>query len=227
MSSKNKALLDWAVKNIEEWREGYTHLRGDCSLSPIFFSVGDTWEISEYDSEEWAYDNHKQGEGFIIVERDTKFSPPQVITKEEWLNAKQQEEGNMGSTFSKKDLKTGMIVETKERDDFLVMLDTTEGDVLLRISEEGKTEGYLDLDDYDDNLILEDKYLQGVFDITKVFTPTRRHLNSLVKRGYCLLWERQPEPTPEQIKTKKLQETIDKLSEELENAQKQLNELNN
>lgn len=85
MTNPNQELLDFAVENIEEWNYEFTHLRSDNSVTPLFYSTGDTWQKSSFD-EDWIYDSDK--DKFKGLDLDFKTSTRQVITKEEYLEAK-------------------------------------------------------------------------------------------------------------------------------------------
>lgn len=125
----------------------------------------------------------------------------------------------MGSTFSKKDLKTGMKVTVSNPihvgyDEYIVLLGTPTGDFLIN-TEVNSFNPLSGLSLYGEIV----KVQQSNVPFNLVDVPIR----------WETIWERQPEPTPtpEQIKAKKLQETIDKLSSELDNAKKNLSKLNN
>lgn len=34
----NQELLDWAVENVKEWDDEYTHIRSDSSSLPVFYT---------------------------------------------------------------------------------------------------------------------------------------------------------------------------------------------
>lgn len=84
MTNPNQELLDFAVENIEGWDEGYTHLRSDRSVAPLFFTERGEWYICGLN--EWTY----RGDGtFRKVTTSSDLSTtPQVIAKEEYLEAK-------------------------------------------------------------------------------------------------------------------------------------------
>lgn len=81
MTNPNNELLLWAVENIKEWNDDYTHLRSDDSRSSVFYTSGPWYVNDEY--------NRWNGLGDAEWERaDEKFSTyiPKVITKQEWSN---------------------------------------------------------------------------------------------------------------------------------------------
>lgn len=87
----NNELLTWAVQNITEWgtvngetNDDYTHLRSDDSHNPVFYTSGSGWIIQpgEFWFGESLCDNHEE----LEVE-DFSTKTPQVITKQEWMNA--------------------------------------------------------------------------------------------------------------------------------------------
>ena len=80
----NTQLLTWAVENITEWNDDYTHLRSDSGeVNSLFYTNGTSWRIR---GGEWACpmgDDYTDDDDFC-----TSFSTktPQVITKQEWSN---------------------------------------------------------------------------------------------------------------------------------------------
>ena len=82
----NSELLTWAVQNITEWNDDYTHLRSDSNkVNSLFCTNGTSWRIRD---NEWACpmgDDYTDDDDFC-----TSFSTktPQVITKQEWETAK-------------------------------------------------------------------------------------------------------------------------------------------
>jgi len=67
-----------------------------------------------------------------------------------------------GLKFTKADLKTGMVVVTRNGTEYQVLLDTEIGEML--INQNGRNR----LNDYCDNLLIEQKYGSNKFDIMKV-----------------------------------------------------------
>jgi hypothetical protein len=84
MSNPNQELLDWAVKNIKEWNDRFTHLRGGSSSISVFFSNGE-WRI---DGDVWC--GYTGNADYLGIKRrvDVSFTSTQVITKQEWEQAK-------------------------------------------------------------------------------------------------------------------------------------------
>lgn len=84
MTNPNEELLTWAVENITEWDDDYTHLRSDSGeVNSLFYTNGTSWRIR---GGEWACpmgDDYTDDDDFC-----TSFSTktPQVITKQEWSN---------------------------------------------------------------------------------------------------------------------------------------------
>lgn len=83
-TTSNQELLSWAVENIKEWNDDYTHLRSDDSHHSLFFSYGDF--IKDGDGT-WCWDSRNGDVLDVSVIYDKSFctKPAQVITKEEWL----------------------------------------------------------------------------------------------------------------------------------------------
>lgn len=83
-TTSNQELLSWAVENIKEWNDDYTHLRSDDSRHSLFFSYGDF--IKDGDGT-WCWDSRNGDVWDVSVIYDKSFctKPAQVITKEEWL----------------------------------------------------------------------------------------------------------------------------------------------
>ncbi len=78
----NTELLTWAVENITEWGDDYTHLRSDSSGVPLFFTYGD-WFI------DGVNDWHPIGRAdHTSLYKNFSTKTPQVITKQEWQAAK-------------------------------------------------------------------------------------------------------------------------------------------
>lgn len=83
-TTSNQELLSWAVENIKEWDDDYTHLRSDDSRHSLFFSIGSF--IKDEDGT-WCYDSRNGDVWDVSVIYDKSFctKPAQVITKQEWL----------------------------------------------------------------------------------------------------------------------------------------------
>ena len=119
------------------------------------------------------------------------------------------------STFGKKDLVDGMFVKTRDCGTYLKL-----GELLLQ------GEGFLYLDDYDENLI-DIRDADKGFDIIEVLTPNKpTNLNTYLG-GYNSdsIWKRTP---PKSEKVIKLEQLIAMQEEQLEATKKLLaEELNN
>ena len=83
----NTELLTWAVDNITTWNHDYTHLRSDCSVNPFY--------TKECARSSWMAEYGRWGTSALVTtglfhELEAKFSTktPQVITKQEWQDAK-------------------------------------------------------------------------------------------------------------------------------------------
>lgn len=95
----NQELLDFCVKPVEEWDEDYTHIRSDGSCYPLFFSGG-IWYVDKGD--DWV--SSTRGGWAKMRDHDFSTETPQVISKQEWLDAKQVKEENTNMSDSKEDL---------------------------------------------------------------------------------------------------------------------------
>ena len=83
----NTELLTWAVDNITTWNHDYTHLRSDCSVNPFY--------TKECARSSWMAEYGRWGTSALVTtglfhELEAEFSTktPQVITKQEWQDAK-------------------------------------------------------------------------------------------------------------------------------------------
>lgn len=89
--------------------------------------------------------------------------------------------------MKKSDLKTGMVVETRNGEKYLVMLEPDcEGRELIRFNV-----GYMSLNDYNDELML--KKLNEKFDIVKVYSVESSIcwlLGDKESMKFKLIWER-------------------------------------
>lgn len=209
--SDNKFLLDWAVENLQEWSYFWTDLR--CDFTGIFFTKEDWLARGAW----IMLGIPKEGVHYSWVDNIADDSRPiQVITKQEWLNAKKEKE-QMKNSFTKKDLKTGMVVVTHESA-YRVMLGTEHGDVLIDLNDDQ----YIGLGEYTEWL----KYIwksSDEFDIVAVYSSKcakhPRFYYYAENPNYTLLWKRKPELSAE---AKELQQVIDKLTQDLQEAQKKL-----
>lgn len=87
ITTGNDELLTWAVQNITEWNDDYTHLRSDCSVNPFY--------TKECARSSWMAEYGRWGTSALVTtglfhELEAEFSTktPQVITKHEWQDAK-------------------------------------------------------------------------------------------------------------------------------------------
>jgi len=97
----NKELLDYAVENIKEWDDDYTHLRSDDSNSPLFFSKNDIWMI--YKDGTWTYEDGSRNDYKGIYGAQFRTPTAQVITKQEWVEAtlEAKEKKNMSTKIER------------------------------------------------------------------------------------------------------------------------------
>lgn len=93
ITTGNDELLTWAVQNITEWDDDYTHLRSDCSVNPFY--------TKECARSSWMAEYGRWGTSALVTtglfhELEAEFSTktPQVITKHEWQDAKLREAFN-------------------------------------------------------------------------------------------------------------------------------------
>lgn len=82
-------------------------------------------------------------------------------------------------------LHSGDVVEYRNGDHKVVLIDTTYGDIIT--SRDRKT--YANLDEYDDELVYNGDHQ---YDIVKVYRPKNkfRHLSADIDADYDLIWER-------------------------------------
>lgn len=59
-TTSNQELLSWAVENIKEWNDDYTHLRSDSpgGLCTPYFTSGDGWRVGDTWVNEWTFCGH-------------------------------------------------------------------------------------------------------------------------------------------------------------------------
>lgn len=116
-------------------------------------------------------------------------------------------------TFTKKDLRTGMLVETRNGDIAMVLLGTANGDIIS-----GGT--WADLEEYSDDLLRPSFEEEG--DITKVYQPIYNsdYLEYGISKELAnLIWERPVEKTKEQIEREAIQAKIAIAQKALREAQ--------
>lgn len=122
------------------------------------------------------------------------------------------------NTFSKKDLKTGMILVQGNGQTGMVLLGTANGDIVS-----GST--WYPLTSIDEDLT---KHYGREYDIVEVWQPryNNDYLGHWAKpdltHGCEKIWERKPELTPDQIKQQELQARYDAAKKELEELGKAL-----
>lgn len=102
----NKELLDYAVENIPEWLDDkWTHLRSDNSAASLFWSKGEPWKVGSSDGL-WYIDSSDPS--FFVISYTFKTKTAQVITKQEYLDAK--EKHMKESTYIERDGKYNLEV---------------------------------------------------------------------------------------------------------------------
>ena len=82
-------LLEWALENIQEWDEKWTHLR--CSPCEVIYTVGNGWYLEgRGQSAEWVDDRSKDGISteWVCLTTNTPEIPPETITRQQWSDAK-------------------------------------------------------------------------------------------------------------------------------------------
>lgn len=100
--------------------------------------------------------------------------------------------------MTKNDLKTGMIVKTRQTGLYLVMkgtgmdeTETTNNDVLLAIDDSGRLKrSWNNFNDYSDDLKIAYDDCHGIYDITAVYSPLCTCEIGIFKYYRCI-WERQ------------------------------------
>lgn len=83
-TTSNQELLSWAVENIKEWDEDYTHLRSDKSTNPVFYTTG-YWHVIPRNIWDNPSKDGWRGQWCNLAGKLFSTATPQVITKEEWL----------------------------------------------------------------------------------------------------------------------------------------------
>ena len=94
--------------------------------------------------------------------------------------------------MKKSELKTGMTVTLRNEDDYIVMLNTERGDILLAKDSSGKLElGHSEVGafGYSDNLVYKDRD-GSRFDIMQVYSPIDIYYKDKLGTRGVLLWDR-------------------------------------
>jgi hypothetical protein len=137
----------------------------------------------------------------IISSQDVYYTPEEFKA---WIGMTKQEEKGM---FTKADLKDGMIVETRNSGNYIVV-----GNILVGLQCGGSWNNLVTC--YNDNLLAVNN---KCFDIIGVYTNAHPY-NDLRNLSICadlkLLWER-VEQTPEQIEAEAIRLEMEKLTERL------------
>ena len=162
--------------------------------------------LNEQYLEWWKYGN--------LVHTDYPESDAKFYTYDQIM-----EQENDMNTFSKKDLKTGMIIVTRKGETGMVLLGTQGGDIVS-----GNT--WFPLDSVNEDLT---KGIGSEYDIIEVYQP-RSNFSYLgdwkepdLALGYYIkLWERPAKETPEQKAQRELQEQYDATKKQLEELGKKL-----
>lgn len=204
MTNTNKELLDWAVENIGEWDDIYSHLRSD-SIS-CRYTEGLNWVING--DKRWVVVDYN---GRFKIYSKFSTPTPQVITKEEWLAAK--EKAVSGSTkLSPKDMLVAgkHLVECSDGSRYLFL----DGGILFNITQYG----WVNLKHYDSNLLASNTYMRNINKIY-TFSIIGDYFNMKEERNLTLVWERNVgEKT-------KLRKEIEELKSQLKEKEEQLNSL--
>lgn len=198
--------------------EGYQLADGSWSSE---YKVGDKFLFS------WNKQHKfRQGEVVVYIEDDDSDSPRFMNSSEEkaycyWSSlSKYKSEESMDlsiNTFKKEDLKTGMRVTCRNGEVYVVLLNTTEGDVLCKFDG-----GFNWLGDYNnEDLIMEDGDCPE-YDIIKIQEPTIGSLAKQTSLG-AVIWERKEEISPLQKDFDELQSQIKALQEKANTIQQQIN----
>lgn len=83
-TTSNQELLSWAVENIKEWNDDYTHLRSDKYTSAVFYTTG-YWHVIPKNTWDNPSKDGWRGQWCGLAGKKFSTNTPQVITKEEWL----------------------------------------------------------------------------------------------------------------------------------------------
>ena len=87
MNNPNQELLTWAVENITEWNDDYTHLRSDSTLTPFFTKNGRYgWHPGIY-PRDWVTNEIYPEKYFKNLDKEFSTKTLQVITKQEYIDA--------------------------------------------------------------------------------------------------------------------------------------------
>lgn len=86
-ANPNQELLDFCVENIAKWDDEYTHVRSDNNYfhAPIFYSTGD-WVVGDGE-DGWGCGCDSSFDEISWLDFST--NTPQVISKQEWVDAKE------------------------------------------------------------------------------------------------------------------------------------------
>jgi len=183
------------------------------------YKVGDKFVVS-------CDKHHIFGQGKVVVYIEEDFSDsPRFMDNYEvksfcyWSRlSKYKSEESMDksiNTFKKEDLKTGMRVTCRNGEVYVVLLGSTDGDVLCEFDG-----GFNWLDDYDQDLIMKGEDLSE-FDIIKIQEPVVSNLAQRTSLG-MIIWERE-EISPLQKEFTELQSQIQALQEKADTIQQQIN----
>lgn len=214
---------------VEEMNKGYQLADGSWSSE---YKIGDKFVvISEKSFSKGSVVQFYRDDGspqpcFKLIKGYTQYTCCEdelgAYTKWDRLTPYKEEKEDMSKfdikEFKISDLKTGMIVKTAARGDYLVMLGTVFGDIILNIADFG----FERLESYSENLRLKNTWHNGNYDVVKVFKPNNTNHNNFKKEAYNLLWEAPAKETPEQIRQRELREQYEATKKQLEELGKQI-----
>lgn len=119
-------------------------------------------------------------------------------------------------TFTKDDLKTGMLVELRDGEKYMVFkdapsLNTAGTDCLVNINRDD----WFYLSNFTDSIHLVNSNHSSDWDIVRVFQAKHPYAFTGVGSEYQLIWER-VEKSPQQLKIEELEQTINKAKQQIE-----------
>jgi hypothetical protein len=112
------------------------------------------------------------------------------------------------SMFTKKDLRSGMVVETEVENRYLLTEDADKDLILVREF------GSFTISEYDDNLIHIKNSLRFIdrnWDIKKIYYPNFNSYGitaTLEGKGLTLIWEREELPKPKEMTVKEVEKEL-------------------
>jgi hypothetical protein len=168
------------------------------------------------------YDNSNQTEKYM------KFSQSKVAYKDEFtviFNELMEIAGmteHLEPTFTKSDLKTGMILELNSGDIVMVLLNTNNGDIV-------SGDNWFPLKDYTDDTLFNPNNTNS-YSVKSVYQPRSNKYHSLKlfnpehKHDYEVVWERKTE-TPQQKELRLLEDKQRELAKQQSDLAEQMKTL--